>query len=256
MIIPGLVSVTCKRSRAEDVIHLAKSMGLTAMEWSENWHVRPDDLQRVREIGELTRSAGLAVAGYGSYFRLGTDMDPLPSIRAAAQLQAPLIRIWGGDKPSSEIGNEAYSLMVDEAVTVADLALEHQMDVALEWHKNTITDTNETASKFLKDVGRANFKTLWQPHQNQSVHQRLQGLYDVKHCVAHLHVYHWDQTGRRPLAEGSEDWLQYLSCFSTSQSLFALLEFVKDDSDEQLAADARTLVAWTEKMNRIGERNG
>lgn len=256
MIVPGLVSVTCKRSSAEEIITYAKTLGLLAIEWSENWHIQADDLQRAGEIGRLTRASGLVVAGYGSYFRLGTGLDPTPSIKAAAQMQAPVIRIWGGDKPSNQVSDGAYRLLVAETKAVADLAGEYQLQVALEWHKNTITDTNETAATFLADVGRSNLKTLWQPHQNLTVQQRLEGLCNLKKAVQYLHVYHWDEQGRRPLEEGTDEWMQYLAAFKSSESKFALLEFVKGDSLEQLKNDAHTLIAWIEKNNQIGERNG
>ena len=69
--------------------------------------------------------------------------------------------------------------------------------------------------------------------------------------VSHVHVFHWGATSedRRELAEGAGVWARYLAAAAAAPVLggggrFALLEFVRGDTLEQLAAVAATLRGW------------
>ena len=70
VLIPGLVSVTFKKMRADDVVKLAEKAGLKAIEWSENHHIRPGDAKEAMRIASIMEDCNLEVASYGSYFRL------------------------------------------------------------------------------------------------------------------------------------------------------------------------------------------
>ena len=67
----GLVSVTYRRLPAEAVVRLAKDAGLACIEWGSDVHVPETDPAGARRVGEFTRAAGLSVASYGTYYRLG-----------------------------------------------------------------------------------------------------------------------------------------------------------------------------------------
>ena len=73
--IPGAVSATFKKMplTADEVIALLAECGLKAVEWSENVHVQPDDPDGAALLRQKTEAAGLRVAAYGSYFRLGEN---------------------------------------------------------------------------------------------------------------------------------------------------------------------------------------
>ena len=96
--IPGAVSATFKKMSlsADDVIALAASCGMKALEWSENVHVFPDDPEGAKALKERTEAAGLRVAAYGSYFRLGENADPLSAFKRSLVSAFP--RGGGGGK--------------------------------------------------------------------------------------------------------------------------------------------------------------
>nr|WP_321306948.1 TIM barrel protein [uncultured Sphaerochaeta sp.] len=244
MLIPGLVSITCKQYTPQEILDLCSKTGLRAIEWSENWHLKAGDLKQAIHIGNSTRNAGLEVAAYGSYIRLGESGNINASMESAAALGAPVIRIWGGKKSSSVLLETELNEMVEQAENLAMQAKQYNLVVALEWHKETITDTNESALKFLDRVNMVNFKTLWQPTQALSVEERLQGLKMVQDKLMNLHVYHWNETGRRPLEEGAPEWKLYLQSVEPKKKHYALLEFVKDDDIDQLVKDSMTLLSW------------
>lgn len=245
MLRAGLVSATFKKHPADEVIVLAGSAGLSGIEWSENHHLEKGNTAMAREIRLRSLDAGLAVASYGSYYRLGQHMDFRPSMESAVALGAPYIRIWAGTKPSSQVGADEFDHLVREAKDAAHLAQDNGMVVALEWHKNTLTDTNESGLRLLQAVDSPAFKTFWQPTQALSVPQRCQGLEMVGAYLANIHVYYWDASGRRPLSEGEPDWKQYFSKIKGDH--WALLEFVKGDTVGQFHEDARTLLGWVKR---------
>lgn len=245
MIIPGLVSVTFRDKTADWIIEQCRIAELKAVEWSENAHVFADDEAGAASLSERTRDAGLAVAAYGSYYRLGEQEQPqeifMKSLRSAAALQAPVIRIWAGTRPSADVDEAEFNRLAEEAAMVSGLAQEYGIKVALEWHRNTLTDTNETALKLLKEAGHPNLYSLWQPTVALSMQERLDGLSLLGDRLLNLHIYYWPDGVKRPLREGIAEWEQYLGRIDQTAVRYGLMEFVMDGTKEQFQADAVTL---------------
>lgn len=254
MIYPGLVSVTFKEKTAEEVVALCKKAGLIGIEWSENSHVAPNDVQEAKRLHELTLAAGLKIAAYGSYFRFGQHENAeerfRSSLACAKAMQAPIIRIWAGRGASEEIEDTTRQEWAKEARMACDLAAEAGIKVALEWHRNTLTDRNESAVRFLKEVNHENLYCLWQPTVALNMQQRTEGLDLIRSCLLNLHTYYWLEGVRRPFEEGIEEWRQYLSHVINDRERYALLEFVMDDCEEQLLEDAGSLKRLLDEYNR------
>jgi len=241
MLIPGLVSATFKKLNPDDVLRIASSCSLKAIEWSENHHIPLGDVAFSKEIKEKTLDGGLKIASYGSYYKLGTGMDFRPSLGNAIAMGAKVIRVWAGTKPSKDVLPEEYRQIVEEAKEISHMAGSEGVKVALEWHRNTLTDRNDSALRFLSDVGSDYFKAFWQPSPEMDVRTRKDGLRKVVPYLENIHVYYWDESGRRPLSEGISDWWEYLSVLD-GRDHYALLEFVMGDSEEQFRRDAKTLL--------------
>ncbi len=250
MIIPGMVSATFREKSVEEILILCRKGGLRAVEWSENAHVMPGDPEGAAALYEKTKEAGLIVAAYGSYYRLGEYENPRETFQASLQsakaLHAPLIRIWAGTKPSHEVDEKRREELAEEARLICSMAAEEGIKVALEWHKNTLTDTNESASRFLEEVSHDNLYCLWQPTVALNMEEREAGLdllrsHEYGDRLLNLHIYYWLDGVRRPLAEGMGEWERYLDHVDLSADRFGLLEFVMDNTEEQFLADAKTL---------------
>ena len=127
---------------------------------------------------------------------------------------------------------------------IADKAAESGLTIVLEWHKNTLTDTNDSGLDFIDEVGRDNFRTLWQPSMLMDVPERVRGIQMLGDRIINLHVFYWDSTGRRPLSEGQSDWKSYSEALPEDWEGYALLEFVKDNTTEQFVEDASVLHQW------------
>lgn len=245
MIIPGMVSATFRDKPADEIIKICLEAGLKAVEWSENAHVLPDDPKGAAALYEQTKAAGLRVAAYGSYYRLGQQKDPETVFRAsavsAAALHAPVIRLWAGTKPSLEVSEKERKVLAEEMSLICGIAEEYGIKAALEWHKNTLTDTNESAMEFIKETDHKNMYCLWQPTVALSMEERTKGLDLLGSRLANLHIYYWLEGVRRPLGEGVDEWKRYLSHIDQREDRFGLLEFVMNNTEEQFLEDAKVL---------------
>lgn len=257
MIIPGLVSATFKTESPDYVLDALKKADLHAVEWSEKWHIPAGDTRLAADLRERTLAQGAQIAAYGSYYRLGENANPakdfLPALQNAVALQAPLIRIWGGGTPSAELDAPRRKALADDVRTVCAMAADSGIKVALEWHKNTVTDTNESAEKFLCEAAAENLYCLWQPTVALNMRERCAGLdmLESRGRLLNLHVYYWLNGKRRPFAEGTDEWRQYLSHVNPAETRYGLLEFVLNDTMEQFLADAADWKALLQSTDMI-----
>ena len=253
MIRSGLVSITFRDLSPAEVIELVVQAGLEGIEWGGDIHVPHGDLERADEVGRMTEDAGLTVASYGSYYRVGVSeaggLRFEEVLATAVALDAPTIRVWAGDRGSGEVNPGYRATVVRESRRIADLVKAAGLSVSFEYHSNTLTDTSASAVTLLEEINRDNVQTYWQPPVGASVDCCLEGLGRILRYLSNVHVFHWvrktDGIDRRPLSEGREVWARYLKAISkTNRDHYAMMEFVRGDSPESFLKDARTLGAW------------
>ncbi|WP_309120866.1 TIM barrel protein [Paenibacillus sp.] len=246
MIRTGLVSITFRSLSPARVAALAAEAGLEAIEWGGDIHVPHGDVAAAREAARWTREAGLAVASYGSYYRLAAgaeqsfDFDDVLS--TALALGAPSIRVWAGDRGSEGADDAWRGRATADARRIAEAAAREGVLVCLEYHARTLTDTCDSAIRLLREADHPNLRTLWQPAVGGSPDRLLEELRRLAPWLEYVHAYHWEGRERRPFAEGAEEWRFYLEALNALPGdRFALLEFVRDDAPPQLADDAKAL---------------
>jgi sugar phosphate isomerase/epimerase len=183
------------------------------------------------------------VAAYGSYYRFAGEFDPV--LEAALALGAPVIRVWAGNASSASTPRQARARIVEDARRIGDRSAAHGIRVAFEFHRNTLTDTAASALTLLEEISHPNVGSLWQPPVGYSYGACLESLKRVSPYLEHLHCFHWGPGGssdKRPLAEGRAAWSGYLQeAAQPGLRRPVLLEFVRDESEAQLAEDAATL---------------
>ncbi len=255
--IPGAVSATFKKLplSADEILALLRECGLKTVEWSENAHVFPDDPDGAAVLRQKTLDAGLTIAAYGSYYRLGEHERPeedfRKSLRSAQALGAPVIRLWAGTAASWDTDEDTRARLTREAALVARMCGDAQIKAALEWHKNTLTDTNESALRLIREADAPNLYCLWQPTVALSPRERVEGIRQLRGRLLNFHVYSWPDGARGPL--NAAEWQYYFDAArEPKQTRAALLEFVRDDSPDQFRRDAAVLVQLTESENRHG----
>ena len=76
----GLVSITFRKKKPEEIVALAAKGGLEGIEWGGDVHVPHGDMAAAKNARLLTTGAGIEVAAYGSYYRVAhsEQVDNLP----------------------------------------------------------------------------------------------------------------------------------------------------------------------------------
>ncbi len=257
----GICSVTFRQFDVPRIVDLVKKAGLDAVEWGGDIHVKPGDLAAATAAREMTRDAGLAVSSYGSYYRVleeeDHEQDFAPVLDAALALGTDTIRIWPGSRPSEAAGEKYRKQFADKLRRDLDAAAAAGVRLALEFHMNSLTDSNAATRVLLDEINHPNLYIYWQPiYWLSDFEYRLQGLKTFRDRIMNLHVFNWafhptrgnwgENIERRPLQEAAAEWKQYLAALPPQQDRCALLEFVRGDSPEQFLEDAQTLRQWIE----------
>jgi len=251
MVIPGLVSITFRKLTPAEIVTLVKQADLPAIEWGGDVHVPHGDLHKARDVRRLTQDAGLAVAAYGSYYRVGASEPQGLSFQSvldtAVELGAPLIRVWAGTKSSVEADATTWRTVVDDSRRIAALAAASGVVIAYEYHAGSLTDTWESTLRLLREVNHPNARSLWQPSGRYNADEEVQALQQLLPFVTNIHVFQWRPGGRErePLRDGSASWRRYLEVlWQSGRCHHALIEFVRGDDPEAFLDDARTLRQW------------
>ncbi|MBI2440463.1 MAG: TIM barrel protein [Lentisphaerae bacterium] len=192
MIFPGLVSVTFRQLKPDEIVRLAAAAGLKGIEWGGDIHVPPGKSDIARQVRRLTQGAGLQVASYGSYYSVGVSrVEEFGNVLdTAGELGAPIIRIWAGNQGSAQPSPPACNAMrsiagrqslsggcriaggasedyrrrlADITRELADQAKRRRLDLAFEFHGGTLTDTVDSTLALLSAINHPNVKTYWQP---------------------------------------------------------------------------------------------
>jgi 3-dehydroshikimate dehydratase len=254
MFIPGLVSITFRSLSPQEIVDLVVRAQLTGIEWGGDVHVPHGDESIARFVRSLTEDAGLRVAAYGSYYRVGhSETGPFEAVLSSAvALGAPRIRVWAGTQGTDTADDAYFAQVVEDSRRIADLAAAEEIAVVYEFHRNTLTDTNAAARRLLEAVDHPNVGSYWQPPRGYTIAENLAGLDAVLPWLAGVHAFNWHGTTyeRLPLADAAEDWTYYLSkAESRGRDLYALIEFVRGDAAAQFLDDAAALKSWITRMS-------
>lgn len=250
MIHAGVVSVTFRKLEPRELIALAAEAKLDGIEWGGDVHVPHGNLAQAKSVRQQTEDLGLRVFAYGSYFRCRPGDLFEPVLETAQALGAPLVRVWAGTKPSAETDEQARQVVVEEARRVVALAKQAGIGIVFEHHENTLTDTTESARALLHAVPGA--RTLWQPPHGMSRQARIASLHALLPWLENLHVFHWNNRERQPLAGGEALWREVLHITAAQPRDHAvLLEFIAKDDPQQFLRDAATLRRWVGEAGRV-----
>lgn len=244
----GLCSVTFRQLSTDEVIAVAADAGLQSIEWAigENEHLRTGDTANARAVGERTRDAGLQVASLGSYFRCRPGEDIAPLLDSAEAMGAARIRVWAGATGSAETSATDRAFISRALTDAATRAADRGIELALEYHGRTLTDTPESARRLLEETAHDNVSSYWQPTQGASDEAALAELDAVAPWVSTVHVFSWWPLAERlRLHERDTLWSESLQRVSTLPRVTdALLEFVPNDDPQLLVAETKTLRGW------------
>lgn len=234
----GLVSVSFRSHRPEEILSAMKQCGLPCIEWGSDVHCPPE---KAAEIAVLQKEYGITCCSYGTYFRLGVSpLAELASyIDAAKNLGTGLLRLWCGNKNSRDYTETEKAELFRQCKAAAAVAREKGVILCMECHNNTYTDTKEAAYELMRTVNAESFRMYWQPNQYRSEEENIAYAKLLAPYTTHIHVFNWRGKGKYPLGEATDIWKRYLSNFTGDRTL--LLEFMPDGKLETLAAEAAAL---------------
>jgi len=237
-IVPGVVSVTFRQLAPDEVIALAVEYGMRAIEWGGDVHVPIGKLARAREVATRCADAGIAVEAYGSYYRATGEFGPV--LETAVALGTARVRVWAGERGSAQESDRGR--VVRALRDTVDEAARAGVEVAVEYHANTLTDTLASTTRLLDEV--PGLRSYWQPPIGSTPADALDAIPAVQPVAAH--VFSWDDAGQRlPLVARKDLWRPAIAALATLPGLrYALLEFVRNDDPLAFGADAAVLRAW------------
>ncbi len=243
----GLCSVTYRQLSPAELVGVAAQAGLRLIEWGTDGHVPLHDPETARQVCALTQQAGLRVASLGSYFKVGvTPVSEFEAVLAAAAAAgAGRIRIWAGAQASDQLAAGERRRLVAETREIAELARQRQVELAFEYHRNTLTDSTSSALALLEEVDHLSVGTYWQPAVGLSTDEAVVSLRAVLPWLRGIHVFSWwPQTERLPLSDRADLWRGVMRLLRSSDTVVdLLLEFVPDDDPGVLGRETRSLIA-------------
>lgn len=245
----GICSVTFRQLSPPELVAATAAAGLRRIEWGSDIHAPAEDPRALDEVRACTVDAGLTVSSYGSYWRAG-DPGSSPSIEelvsAATRLGAPRIRVWAGSIGSAECPAPQRRRIIDDLRHAAEVGADSGIQIGLEFHRLTLTDTVDSTLQLLDEVGHDNLATYWQPRVDEPADAAVDGLGRLVDRVCAVHVFSWWPFAERlPLADRADLWRGVTALLRKStQPLDLLLEFVPDDEPSVLPRESETLRSW------------
>ncbi|MGW6415003.1 sugar phosphate isomerase/epimerase family protein [Streptomyces sp. NPDC055055] len=233
---------------AAEVARRVAEVGLEVVEWGADVHAPPDRPEALHSARDAADAYGIVCCSYGSYFRcLPDELSGFAEIaRGAVTLGAPRIRVWAGASGSAEATEEDRARITAILREAALVARDHGLELGLEFHGGTLTDSVPSSVRLLEDLRAAdvdNVTPYWQPPQGATDREALGGLDVLADRVGAVHVFSWWPGNRRlPLSARAGLWNRAFARLAASpRPRDALLEFVPDDDPAVLAREVAFL---------------
>ena len=244
MIRLGLCSGACLTRSIKGVIATASAAKLDAVEWAADAHIGVDDLPTAEEAMMATLRAGLAIASYATLYRAGT-----------AALQAPIMRIYAGDRLTIGDGSEPVEGRNLAALTVqlqrlGDRAANKGITLCVSMGRGSSFDRHESAARIVTSVGHDFVRLAWEDLPGASAGEAAAVLEGARRFIGLVVARSSGSDGKpHPIAENEAEWRERIRIIKRAETnsglnSFLLLASARPDGpggDESLAEDAATL---------------
>ncbi len=248
-ILPGLCSVTFRKSPIEEVVELAAKAGLRGIEWGGDVHVPPGQTTLAKRAAAVCHDAGIAVPSYGSYVRAGAEIpkqDFDAVLDTADALGALNVRVWAGRTASQDISEAQRAETTATLRGYAESAAARGITVSIEFHRNTLTDSLASALRLFEEIDQPNCFSYWQPRPGVMADTALTEVEGLVDHLSNIHVFHWNDGERfRSVGQAEDFWTTVLragaAARGSSAQRYAFMEFVHGDEVNMFQQDAAVL---------------
>lgn len=240
----GMTSLTLRNECVENVIEYACEAGISGIEWGvSDLHMPLCDKKQAEKIRHLSKKSGIEIFSLGSYCYMLDRNECEKTLETAIMLSAPIIRLWAGTNNWKDSDNTAIETIIQNTLYMSKLAKNEGIRLGFEFHTNTLTEGADNAVKLMEIVAEKNVGLYWQPSGNISPMENCKNLNKVKpYLIGNLHIHnHNSEQGYQLLSDIKDNLNLYYNDIK-EEDYNLLIEFVKDDSVENLLADADTLL--------------
>lgn len=177
----GLCTISNREADVETVLEQAADAGYDGVEvWGKD-HVGDGSPETCREIADRAAELGLEILVYGSYLRPGTeDYEDAAEheLAVAERLGADRIRVWAGSREYEDCSDDHWEGVVADLRDLTDRAADTDVDVTVEKHAGTVTNTLEGARRLIEAVDDERCRLNYQPTFSVSA-ERIEAEVDV-----------------------------------------------------------------------------
>jgi len=246
----GLCTITNKDWPLEDVLDAAARTGYDGVElWAKD-HIAEQTPEQAAGIAEQASRRDLEIPVYGSYLRAGTksfEAEFERDLEITESLDANLIRVWAGTQEYEEHSESHWAQVVADLQTVSQAAASRGIEVTVEKHEGSVTNTTAGARELIEAVDEPNCGLNWQPlfflgaEELRSEARELAGSSNNVHLQA---VSEPDGWPRCALSEAYFDVETLLEEFDrVGFDGYVEVEFVAEDAgyEDAIEADLETI---------------
>lgn len=162
----GLCTISNKDAGGPTVIEQAATAGYDGVEiWGRD-HVGDGTPEECRTLRRAADEHGIEIPVYGSYLRPGTAEFPegiIPELTIADHLDADLIRVWAGTEEFGDHDHDHWTTVAEDLQTLSACAEKHEIEVTVEKHEGSLTNTQTGARRLLEAVDHSNCGLNYQP---------------------------------------------------------------------------------------------
>lgn len=244
----GLCSVTFRKKTVCEVVEIAKSAGVSYVEWGGDVHVVT--LEDAQNAKKLCDASGIKISSYGSYFNcIDYDEKSWRQVCAIAkEMDARSVRVWLGRKDSEKTNADEYVKLLENTKKMCDIAAEYDVSVAPECHDNTFNDNTQAILKFISELNRDNFRTYFQSRYFREEYDmdRIDKTFDY---IKDVHVSFRDLKKEQRFRKKDKRYLEKLIKKLKEKSFagIVMVEFVSGDKEKVFRKDAEKLrIYWGE----------
>lgn len=248
----GIVSITFRQFAYKNIIKAVKQTSLRHIEWGSDIHIPYNENEKARSILYETDVNELKSVSYASYYRLGQKQYEIfeEIISTARILKVFNIKVWGGIRNRNYLKEIEIADIFEDLLYISKRAKIFGINISIEPHYNSIIDNMVNAVWFIKLLHEFNSQCdnvfiYWQPDAFLTHEENINALKIICPYLSNIHVYAKDKENNRyPLSNLKSEWSDYIKTVRKNNNdnfHYFLIEFVKNDSVEQLVEDAELL---------------